>query len=211
MEDGEPVPKLDFPPLSFPDSDIYLYYFPTPRAPRPLPCRLNECTISAKCSAPWINSKDEVYMWFLSKHKRTLLYLELVIIMTCVATCFDTSNVAHRPVFKRKLIAVDQGNDVVMTGTSLQSSTQDQGVTLLPCNKRKQAQQLWPYVMKSVLYIDSSCMPTERWLCHIPVLLPHPKSIMSPTLPSQWMHYYSAPWVNGKDEVCMWFLSKCAH
>ena len=35
--------------------------------------------------------------------------------------------------FQRKLIAVDHGNGVIVTDTSLQSSTQDREVTLLPC------------------------------------------------------------------------------
>ena len=136
VSDGEPVPKLDFPPLSFPDSAIYHIPLLLPH-----PKSIMSPTLLSQWmhyySAPWVNGKDEVCMWFLSKRKRTLLYLELVIIMTCVATCFDTSNVAHRPVFKWKLIAVDQGNDVVMTGTSLQSSTQDREVTLLVTNENK--------------------------------------------------------------------------
>ena len=82
--------------------------------------------------------------------------------MICVTTCFNASNVAHGPVFKRKLIAVDHGNGVIVTGTSLQSSTQDREVTLLPCLRtRSSTTKLWPHVVKRALTIDSLRMPIK--------------------------------------------------
>ena len=60
----------------------------------------NESTIRAKRSLPWINGKDEVHM-----------HVQL-----------HVSNIAHRPCLKRKLIALDHGNGVILTGVSLQKA-----------------------------------------------------------------------------------------